>query len=412
MWKSPFFCGNLLTFARLYKILRTMKKNIVPIMLLTVAVCLFVSCIGSDDDDDKHTYYGDTAVTGFSLGTLNRYLKTKAKDGVTDSIYKRTYAGSNYAFYIDQVNCKIYNVDSLPYGTDSKKVLTTVTTKNGGTPYYKSMYSDSLFTYSSSDSVDFSVPRQLVVANYTGSKSVSRTYEVTLNVHQEPADTFFWSKMPAGTKVPTVEKVQGSSVNTYKVEGGQLLKSADNGSTWTVETLDDDASLLPTANVNFTCKTVSGGIPAEYVLLTGTSDANSKYAVNWFKYEGNGDYKPEEIWAYISVDEENLYPLPKLSNLKVVRFDDSILLAIGGAGLDDSKAKAYSAIYVSHDNGISWIPNDVFRIPEGLDTSATDVDMLVDNDKFVWLVCSGTGEIWRGRLSQYSKEKVSKGVLQ
>ena len=369
-------------------------------MLLAATAWLFTSCLKSEDDEI--VYYSDTGIATFSLGTLNRYVTTKAKDGVTDSTYKVTVTGSSYLFRIDQINRKIYNTDSLPYGTDIKKVVMNITTKNAGTVYVKSLNSDSIVRYNGTDSLDFSKPREIRVYAYNGTTSLYRSYEVTVNVRKEPADTSFWTKMPEGAEVPVVEKVNGSSKSLYKVENGQILRSQDKGATWTVEQLDGDANLLPDANINFTCKTVKAANQTEYVLLTGTSKADSKNAVNWFRYEG-GEGDANGRWTYIRVGDENKNPLPKLSNLNVARFSDDLLIAIGGAGLDDCKEAAYASTYVSHDNGITWISNDGFKLPEGLDTSATNITLVVDGDGFVWLACEGTGEVWRGRISQYSK---------
>ena len=64
--------------------------------------------------------------------------------------------------------------------------------------------------------------------------------------------------------------------------------------------------------------------------------------------------------------------------------------------MDDCSKKAYDAIYVSHDNGVSWIPNDAFRLPANLDKSASRIILKVDADRNLWLFCEGTGETWKG----------------
>ena len=111
-----------------------MRRIFIPFVLLLAALFVFASCLNSDDNDV--VYYDDTAITSFSLGTMNRYVHTKSSTGA-DSVYKTTYSGSNYAFYIDQLTCEIYNVDSLPKGTDAAHVITTISTKNGGTAVWK-----------------------------------------------------------------------------------------------------------------------------------------------------------------------------------------------------------------------------------------------------------------------------------
>jgi hypothetical protein len=51
-------------------------------------------------------------------------------------------------------NKQIFNLDSLPYGTDPTKVVFTASTKNSGVVFVKSLTSDSV-SYYSSDSIDF-----------------------------------------------------------------------------------------------------------------------------------------------------------------------------------------------------------------------------------------------------------------
>jgi len=376
-----------------------MKRNIVPFLLM-VATIVFASCLKSNETET--TYYNDTAISTFSLGTLKRYVTTKAKDGVTDSTYKTNVAGSNYDFYIDHENRKIYNLDSLPYGTDVTKVVVSLSTKNSGQVFIKSMISDSLRTYNSTDSLDFSKPREFRVYPFSDTNREYRAYEVTVNVHKEPTDSVYWSK-ETGVTEASINLPPAISSNSYKVENGQLLMSTDEGATWTVEKLDTDASWLPNDNINFVCKSLLTTDPSNYVLLVGTSDADKKYASCWFKYDDFVKDSGSGIWSYVTAGGSNLYQLPKLSNLSVAYFGEHEILAIGGAGMDDCKVGAYEAMYVSHDNGISWIPNDVFRLPNGMDKTATRVKLLVDNRQELWLFCEGTGEVWHGRLNRDDK---------
>ena len=114
-----------------------MKKLFSPLAWLFMAVVMFASCLG--DSEDESVYYKDTAIS-----TMNRYLHTTSSIG-TDSVYKQTYAGSAYKFYIDHVNRTVYNTDSLPYGTDAKHVVCIITSKNLGSIGIKRLISDSIF---------------------------------------------------------------------------------------------------------------------------------------------------------------------------------------------------------------------------------------------------------------------------
>ena len=85
-----------------------MKTTIQSLAIIFSSIILLISCL-SDDTDTEVLLYNDTAITQFSLGTLNRYLTTKATSSFdeegnpVDSIYKVEIDGSNYKFYIDQI---------------------------------------------------------------------------------------------------------------------------------------------------------------------------------------------------------------------------------------------------------------------------------------------------------------------
>jgi hypothetical protein len=159
------------------------KKFYVCIMFVSVMI-VFTSCLGTNDEN---VYYNDTAITAFTLGTLDRTAHTTSYTG-GDSTYSTTVTGSNYKMYIDQVNRKIYNLDSLPYGTDIKHVLVTITTKNGGVAAIKNVKSDTLSYYSSSDSIDFTTPRTFFV--YSNDGTAYCKYVASVGAHKEEADSF------------------------------------------------------------------------------------------------------------------------------------------------------------------------------------------------------------------------------
>ena len=196
-----------------------MKKIYSFICLSLSTMFLLTSCL--NDSNDTSTYYGDTAITAFTLGTLNRYTHVKTSTG-KDSTYKTTLTGSSYYFYIDQVNKTIYNPDSLPIWTDNSKVVCTITSKNGGLIYSKSLKSDSIFYHNSTDSVDFSQPRTFYV--YATDGSGYRQYTIKVNVHQELSDTFVWHKISTNSTIAAFTGMKALELN------GKILLFGTNGS--------------------------------------------------------------------------------------------------------------------------------------------------------------------------------------
>lgn len=190
-----------------------MKRKLFPITLLLAGVMMLASCLSDDDNSSNITYYGDGAITAFSLGTLNRYYLYNNGDTIkqtTDGADSTTTVDcSKYAMTIDQLNYAldkdgkptkmhpIFNTDSLPAGTDIRKVVTSVSSKNSGIVTLLRLKKnatdkDTVDYYNSSDSIDFSTPREFRVFSTDG--TYYRRYQVTLNVHKELPDSFVWHR--------------------------------------------------------------------------------------------------------------------------------------------------------------------------------------------------------------------------
>ena len=453
-----------------------MKSKISIFALSFATVCMISSCLGSDDDTET-VYYDDAAISNISIVKLNNYYTIKAKDGVTDSMVMKALSVNGYGISVNQYSGTITNApDSFPIGTDLKHVLISVSAVNGGVPLIKSMVSDSLFYINSTDSLDFSVPRDIVVYSTSAySKATSplyipgtpgtRKYTVNFVVHQEYADSFKWNKLDIdndiknyksvkagicnnnlvvlgktanGAELKTLvngswKKVKTFSANAtmttdgnvvYVTDGGMIYSSSDvtnwhvvsadvknilgvcgnemfamsngnkvmvsldNGATWTNDNIDEDAKYLPSSDFNFISTTTATNADVKRAFIIGNSSANSTKAVVWSKIVEDNAAK-DQVWMYQAFNGSNLYYLPKLSNLSVVNYNGNNLLAIGGD---------FDKMYYSVDCGITWREDDRFMLPDGF--SASGASMTVDADNNIWIVCTGTGQVWKGRLNE------------
>ena len=79
-------------------------------MIILFAATSLVSCL--KDDDDKSTYYSDTALSMFQINNIIVTKTTKSSQG-TDSTYKVQQSAALYDFVIDQEKHEVYNIDSL-----------------------------------------------------------------------------------------------------------------------------------------------------------------------------------------------------------------------------------------------------------------------------------------------------------
>lgn len=317
-----------------------MKRKFFAFILLLSAGLSLSSCLSSDDDTNIE-YTHDTAITAFSLGTMNRYYLGKTSDGTKDSTYATTIAGSNYKFYIDQTAGKIYNADSLPVGTKSSAALASITAKQSSPLFWVLKgkdNKDSLVYYSSSDSVDFSKPKEIRV--YNNDYSAYRTYTITVNVHKEGPDSFVWHSLAAqnGDLAALAGMKAVSAGNCVYVFG------KSNGATKIFTTgLNGGAfgSAL-TSNVVLSEEAYKSAIAKDgklYILNNGevlTSDGVINNAINW-----------ESVTT------------------------DTSLLQLIGASSNYLYAYTAAGIAVSKDNGASWTP-DAMDDDKGADFLPTE----------------------------------------
>ena len=381
--------------------------------ILAMTIVLMASCLKAESDNV--TLYNDAVITGFTLGTMNKYVEST----------KTTYSGSTYEFDINQavatnifkdVTCigrSIYNNDSLPLGTDLKHVLCTVTTLNNGITIIERIDEPNVYDYySSTDSIDFTQPRKFRVFSSDG--SVYNDYYVSVNAHQEDGDEFVWKLMddnwtavPDAMPLPAgIKQLLGkSTTEQYALStDNKLMVSRDNGATWQEDAVMDDADLLPTRDLSLISYPMTNTDSVDYVLLIGNREVNEQnnesIAMVWRKVVDYSKQAPQARWTYMDRNaKSDSLALPRMENLTMVKYDDGIL-AFGGMGLGGFDQLPYYTIYQSRDNGITWKYNPIYDYPEGFDHYADNVRAVVDNDNFLWLYCEGSGQVWRGRLNK------------
>lgn len=218
-----------------------MKRKFFAFIALITATLSLSSCLSSDETTVEYTH--DTAITAFSLGSLDRYTKTKAGK---DTLLKANVTGSDYKFYIDQAQRKIYNVDSLPCGVRDTAILATISSKNSSPILLMDINkTDSVAAYySSSDSINFSVPRKIRV--YSSDYSAYAEYTVTVNVHKELPYEFKWHELAQNnSQLAAFSNLKAVACGDYiyvfgkTADGIKVLKSAINdGSAWSSITMN------------------------------------------------------------------------------------------------------------------------------------------------------------------------------
>lgn len=320
------------------------------VMLLTI-VSAMTACVGSDSET---TYYSDTALTSFTLGSV-KYKRTYHVTTTSgeDSTYTitSTYSGSAYPVRINQNTNTVYNSDSLVYGSDLSRVVCTLTTLNNGLIYFQDLDDPTVYTYySSTDSLDLSKERTLRVVSSDG--TMTRDYTVRISAYQVIHGTMTWSSSAindtdsktmissfAGMKGVTTSKAM--YILGYDESGtSSLITSVNGGQSWEKVAIDLPANasniitsadtviiydrsqgvltkLLPSGEKVLT--TVQAGMPANVTLIGGC--AGRLYALYegarqmYVSADGGISWSGEETDATEFVNNDYRLPTANISSI-------------------------------------------------------------------------------------------------
>lgn len=185
-----------------------------------------------------------------------------------------------------------------------------------------------------------------------------------------------------------------SSTQLYGISGGNIVAS-DDASAWTE--IGEVTASFPTKNLSFTISTLATNSTIERMTVVGVRDAESDTtAVVWSKLS------TENRWMPLSQQADNFYGCPKLKELAVIHYDGK-LYAFGGEKdfVSDSPTEAFGVLYQSVDHGLTWKPaTGKVMLDEAFAGRSDYFSYVVDNDQFIWILWSGSGEVWRGKINR------------
>jgi len=197
-------------------------------------------------------------------------------------------------------------------------------------------------------------------------------------------------------------RLAGLSENKIYIMAEGALHSASysdvmQGMAWDDEMLDEDAALLPDAELTFT--TYHDEHDVTRMLVAGNrSVAEDTTAVVWSKSWLGFEDENSETWMHYNRTWDNTHQMPMLRYLNVVYYD-SKLVAIGG-GSKDGKVEAMDCFFISEDNGLTWWKWQDILPPSDLSKVGGYIASGVDSSKFLWLVAGG--KVYRGRINRLS----------
>ncbi len=57
------------------------------------------------------------------------------------------------------------------------------------------------------------------------------------------------------------------------------------------------------------------------------------------------------------------------------------------------------------DKGITWQNDSLMSLPIGFKCASSSFALVADNNSCVWLICGGSGQIWKGHINQVNWKK-------
>ncbi len=376
-----------------------MNRKFLPVTILLAGVISLASCLSDDDGTSDITYYGDAAITTFSIGTLNKTYLYNNGDTIkqtTDGADSTTTVDcSSYTMTIDQKKGEIYNNDSLPAGVDISKVVCSVSSKNSGVIVIKRADSDTLDYYSSTDSISFATAdstRKFYV--YSTDGTARRAYNVKLNVHSEQPDSFVWNcqTLPATESGNNIKGARiyslGSRILEIESNGSQSFihahESGNASGSWTLLGSNHNAPFGAEAYKN-------AAVLGEWLyILDGKEILKTKDGENWTTCST----APEGMKMFVGASKKRLYALT----------DTGMASSTDGTTWNEEALDAEAGMLPSSNVSICALPlttnSGFYRvIMTGLSSTGSkyasvwgkleNSDDSTDNSKYLWSLYEG-----------------------
>ena len=329
-----------------------MKRIAIGLVCSLISMSLLTSCL-SDDDGVKSS---DVALLSFSIKDL-KTTHTIKKDNGEDSTYTTVVSSKAVKFVIDHTQCRVYNNDSIRFGTDVTHVLVEVKA-DGGVCYLKPDGSIGAIE----DSIDFTQPVTFRVTSYD--EQFTRDYKVSVNVHQVDPKKTAWVQMNAdypadlfteqrafvkndslyvmgvdangayhtasaaladGTVwiVNSCNGIEGKGLSALLVDEVFYLKTdagifcSDDATEWTVVETDAEVSTLPGKGMDGAVAWIKEPLKTNESItrsiFVAMPEATDTCALVWTKLS------TEHGWEEIVPQGDNIYGCPHLENLTVIQ---------------------------------------------------------------------------------------------
>lgn len=210
-------------------------------------------------------------------------------------------------------------------------------------------------------------------------------------------------------KVETSQKIASLTANYHSANGRKLIGSdMDN---YHIESMDGIhwsrnevlPTHFPTSNISFTSYPLDTNEKINRLVLMGDNGISSDTTtIAWTLLQD------ENEWSDLTPPSPT-HGCPKLENMSMIRYN-GVLYVFGGAGQHKGSIAPFSTFYQSKDDGITWsVANKKMIFPEEFgalyEQAKGNYSCIVDDQHFIWVMWSRTGEVWRGRINKLGFDK-------
>ena len=209
---------------------------------------------------------------------------------------------------------------------------------------------------------------------------------------------FQWNKVESTQKIARLlanihteynHKIIGIDSENYYIE-------SENGVVWNrYETMPAE---FPTSQTSFVSHVLDTNEKLGKILLIGDNGIETDTITSVWTM-----LNTETSWIELMIENPN-YACPKLENSQLIQYNDQLYM-FGGPGQHNGELQAFERIYASKDNGISWEDiTEKIMFPQEFNTlyeeAKGNYSCVVDDQQFIWIMWSQTGEVWRGRINK------------
>ena len=257
------------------------------------------------------------------------------------------------------------------------------------------------------DGKNWSEPAAINITSKADYSSVmvwgNQLYILAENDLYASTDGLQWTKVDSEQKIARllanidtehIHKIIGVDPENYYIE-------SEDGIVWNRhETMPSE---FPTSQTSFVSYALDTNDRLGRVILIGENGiATDTITSVW------ASLSTENHWADLSVEDQD-YACPKLENSQLIPYNNQLYM-FGGPGQYNGQLQPFEYIYASQDNGISWEAiTEKVMFPQAFNTLYEEAEgnysCVVDDQQFIWIMWSQTGEVWRGRINKFGFEK-------